>query len=46
MARMQGTHVDHPVGDLAHAELCARTKVALFVLAWVRVVRMCVEPLL
>lgn len=36
------TCIDHPVGDLAHAELCAIAQVTFFILAGIGMVRVSV----
>jgi len=41
-----GTDVDHPVGDLAHAESCDMAELFLLFFAWVGVIGMAVEPCL
>ena len=38
------TDIDHPVGDLAHAEACRMAKLLLLLLTWVRMIRVTVQP--
>lgn len=45
-ARRGATDVDHPVGDLAHAEAGGVAELLFLLLAGVRVVRVAVEPVL
>ena len=41
-----GTDINHPVGDLAHAESCDVAELFLLLFAWVGVIGMAVEPCL
>ena len=46
LERQENTYVDHPVGDLAHAEPCRMTELLLLFLARVRVVAVAMQPVL
>ena len=38
------THIDHPIGDLAHAESRRMAKLLFLLLTWVRMVGVTVQP--
>ena len=38
------TDINHPVGYLTHTQACCMTQLLLLVLAWIRVVRVTMQP--